>query len=169
MMFYLLITFQIFYSVSCYISCYEAPFEINSFDYIVTPNHFPRELYNSSLKVDSAQCNILVLWQRDPDNTKIALIADTSMKAVSTEHQLQVDVGYQTKISSKPTWAKQIIYQCNTDQCNSLSQLKVLLSALTVNESLDELLYLLNPVKPFHGEWCYRASNLTFEKCIDCI
>jgi hypothetical protein len=165
MLFHLFITFQILYSISCNLSCYQAPFDINSFDYIVTPDHFPAELHNSSLEVNSVQCYIVVLWQRNPDNTKIALIADTNMKAGSTEHQLQVDVGYQTKTSSIPTWAKQIIYQCNTDRCNSLSQLKLLLRALIVNESLHELAYLLNPVKPFHGEWCYRDSNATFDKC----
>jgi hypothetical protein len=164
-MFYLFITFQLLYSVSSDISCYQAPFDINSFNYIVTADHFPAELHNSSLEVNSVGCYIQVLWQRDPDNTKIALIADTDMKAVSSQHQLQVDVGYQTKISSIPTWAKEIIYQCNTDQCNSLSQLKRLLSALIVNESLHDLAYLLNPVKPFHGEWCYRGSNATFEAC----
>jgi hypothetical protein len=165
MMLYLFVTFQILYSVSSDISCYKTPFDINSFNYIVTADHFPAELQNSSLEVNSVSCYIQVLWQRDPDNTKIALIADNNMKAISTQHQLQVDVGYETKMSSIPTWAKQIIYQCNTNQCNRLSQLKHLLRSLIVNESLHELAYLLNPVKPFHGEWCYRRSNATFENC----
>jgi hypothetical protein len=157
--------FQILYSVSCDISCYDAPFDANSFNYIVTADHFPAELHNSSLEVHAVNCYMVVLWQQDPYNTKIALIAETNTKAISTQHKLQVDVGYQTKISSTPMWAQQIIYQCNTDLCNSLSQLKLLLSALIVNESLHELAYLLIPVKPFHGEWCYRGSNATFEKC----
>jgi hypothetical protein len=165
MLFYLFITFQILYSISCNLSCYQAPFDINSFDYIVTPDHFPAELRNSSLKVNSVTCYSVVLWERNPDNTKIALVADIGMKAGSNEHQLQVDVSYDTQTSTIPAWAKQIIYQCSTDRCNSLSQLKHLLQALIVNESLHDLAYLLNPVKPFHGEWCYRSSNTTLNEC----
>ena len=165
MMFYLFISFQILYSILCDISCYDAPFDLNSFNYTVTPDHFPAALRNSSVKINSVSCYIQVLWQRDPNNTNIALIADTNMKPEAVQHLLQVDVGYETKTSSTPTWAQQIIYQCNTDQCNSLSQLKHLLSSLTVNESLHDLAYLLNPVKPFHGEWCYRGSNATFKQC----
>lgn len=165
MIFFLFITFQVFYSVSCSISCHTAPFDINSFNYIVTADHFPTELHNSSVTTNVTNCYILVLWQRDPDKTQIALIADTATKSVTSQQKLQVDVGYQTKTSSTPTWAQQIIYQCNTDRCNSLSQLKHLLAALVVNESLHDLVYLLKPVKPFHSDWCYRGSNATFQKC----
>lgn len=166
MLFYLFITFQILYSVSCYISCYTAPFDINDFNYIVTADHFPSELKNYSLQTNSSNCYIMVLWQRNPDNTRITLVAGPNMTtAPPTQHQLQVFVGYETGGSSTPMWIKQVIYQCYTDQCNSLSDLKSLLRALTVNESLYELTYLLNPVKPFHGEWCYRDSNVTLETC----
>lgn len=119
MLFYLFITFQIIYYVSCATSCYNAPIDSNSFDYIVSTDHFPTELHNSTLVNNSVNCYIFVLWQRDPDHTQIGLIAETNTQVMATKHQLQVDVGYETKFSSKPAWAKEILYQCNTDQHNS--------------------------------------------------
>jgi hypothetical protein len=165
MLFYLFITFQILYSISCDISCYKAPSETNSFDYIVTPDHFPEELNNTSLVFNSSQCYIFVLWERDPNNTIIELDADSNIKPESTQDQLGVSVGYVMEISSIPRWVQAVFYACNTDKCNSLSQLKLLLQALTVNDSLGDLTYLLKPVKQFQGKWCYRGSNTTSDKC----
>jgi hypothetical protein len=167
MLFYLFIAFQILYSISCDISCYQAPFDTNTFDYIVTPDHFPEELEESSLEVNSVQCSITVSWEQNPNRTVIELIADNNTKAGSIEHQLQVDVGYVSELETSPTprWTKNINYQCNTNQCNSLSQLKRLLQALIVNDSLDDLTYLLKPVEKFQGKWCYRGSNITSGKC----
>jgi len=165
MLFYLFVTFQLVYSVACYISCYNAPFETNTFDYIVTADHFPAEIQNSSLVANSISCFIQVIWGRDPHTTKITLVAETNMKAISTNRKLQVDIGYENK-GPISIWKKVILYQCETDQCNSLSQLKLLLSSLTTNDSLIDLVYLLTPSDtPFQGEWCYRASNATYQNC----
>ena len=34
-----------------------------------------------------------------------------------------------------------------------------------MNDTLGELTHLLEPIKPFQGEWCYRDSNATFQEC----
>ncbi|CAF3451756.1 unnamed protein product [Rotaria sp. Silwood1] len=107
---------------------------------------------------------IQIFWQRNPDNTKITLIAGDNEPSILQGHKLQVDIGYdKTELTS--TWEKGILYECNTDQCNSISQLKRLLSSLMITDNLYQLTYLLNPVLPFQGEWCYRGSNVTFEEC----
>lgn len=165
MLFHLFLTLQVLQCVSSDISCYKAPLDVNYFNYTVTVDNFPAALQNTSVDTHSPACYILVLWQRDPDHTNIGFFINPGMREVSTDQLLQVDVGYQTKTSPTPTWTKQIIYKCKTDLCNNLSVLMRLLSTLIVNESLDELAYLLNPVKPFHGEWCYRGSNATSDVC----
>jgi hypothetical protein len=164
MLFYLFLTFQILYIVSSQISCYNCPFDINSFNYIITADKFPTELHNCSLEANSKRCLIQVFWQRDPDNTKISSVADNEEQSILPGHILQVDIGFD-KSGSILMWEKGIIYECPTDQCNSLSQLKRILSSLMINDSLSQLTYLLDPVKPFQGQWCYRGSNVTFEEC----
>ncbi|CAF5001096.1 unnamed protein product, partial [Rotaria sp. Silwood1] len=149
---------------SSLISCYSCPFDINSFDYIVTANNFPSELKNCSLITNMTMCAVQIVWNRDPDNTKITLVAEDIRKSVSTEHNLIVNVGYENQ-ENVPKWEKVLTYECITDQCNSLTQLKRLINSLIMNDTLYELSYLLNPVKPFQGEWCYRNSNASFEKC----
>ena len=165
MLFVLLLIFEIFYSASCSMSCYQAPFDTNKFDYIVTSEHFPMKLDNYTLVTNSTTCYLQVLWQRNPNQTNIGLVAGTiNEQSLTLEHKLQALVGYQ-RIGSAPMWYKQIIYQCATNECNSLNQLKQLLTSLTVNESLSSLTYLLDPVKPFHAEWCYRGSNVSMDQC----
>ncbi|CAF0870664.1 unnamed protein product [Rotaria sordida] len=46
-----------------------------------------------------------------------------------------------------------------------MNQLKHLLNSLKMNDTLYQLMYLLNPVMPFQGQWCYRGSNVTFAEC----
>ena len=165
MIFFLFITFQIFYFASCSISCYKTPFDTDWFNYTVTADHIPAKLPNTSVETNSVVCYISVAWLRDPDRTQIVLFALTDMNVESTRPQLDVAVGYQMKITPSVAWTKQIIYQCDTDRCNNLSQLKPLLSALVVNDSLHELEYLLKPIQPFHGEWCYQGKNTTVDNC----
>jgi hypothetical protein len=164
MLFYFFFVFQIFYSISCYISCYEAPSDKNTFNYIITADHFPTELQNSSLTTDSFNCYIEVQWKRSPESTKIILTSKTGEQPVSPDHKLQAEIGYETK-GSISIWEQVIIYQCYTDRCNSLSQLKRLLSSLTVQDDLADLTNLLIPVVPFQGQWCFRYSNETFDQC----
>lgn len=164
MFFYLFVVFQIFYSVNCRISCYDTRYGINTFDYIVTADHFPTELDSSKLENNSINCFIQVLWYRNPRTTKITLIAENQFNALASGHKLEVDVGYEND-GLITIWEKQAIYECNTDQCNSLSQLKLLLSSLTMNDSLIDLAYLLFPTIPFHASWCHRGSNATFQTC----
>ncbi|CAF3475077.1 unnamed protein product [Rotaria sp. Silwood2] len=164
MLLHLFVIYQFFHSVSSLISCHNCPFDINSFDYIVTANNFPSELKNCSLNTSMTMCAVQIIWKRDPDNTKITLVAADTKTLASTEHNLVLTVGYEND-GSVPQWEKVLTYECFTDQCNSLSQLKRLISSLIMNDTLYELLYLLNPVKPFQGEWCYRGSNASFEKC----
>lgn len=164
MLFYLFFIFQIFYFVSCSTSCYDAPSNKNTFNYIITADHFPTELRNSSLISNSFICYIQVEWKRNPESTKISLIAETSEQPVPQDHKLQAEIGYET-IGSISIWEQIIIYQCYTDRCNSLNQLKRLLSSLTVQNDLADLTNLLIPVVPFQGQWCYRFSNATFDQC----
>lgn len=164
MFFTLFILFEIFYSINCHISCYQTRDGLNTFDYMVTVDHFPTELKNVTIENNSGHCMIRVIWQRDPHTTDITLMADMHLNAVSKDHQLQIDVGYEN-IGSITIWEELLIYQCNTDNCNNLNQLKRLLNSLTMNDNLIDLVYLLVPTIPFHGEWCYRASNSTFQTC----
>ncbi|CAF0832102.1 unnamed protein product [Rotaria sordida] len=46
-----------------------------------------------------------------------------------------------------------------------MNQLKRLLNSLKMNDTLYYLTYLLNPIMPFQGQWCYRGSNVTFAEC----
>ncbi|CAF0842798.1 unnamed protein product [Rotaria sordida] len=46
-----------------------------------------------------------------------------------------------------------------------MNQLKRLLNSLKMNDTLYQLTYLLNPIMPFQGQWCYRGSNVTFAEC----
>jgi len=131
---------------------------------MVTVDHFPTELHGSSLKTNAITCLIQIIWQRNPHATRIILIAEDNMKAASSSHKLDVEIGYEN-IREISIWEQAILYQCNTDQCNSLSQLKLILSSLTMNDNLIDLVYLLSPVQPFQGEWCHRSSNATFQKC----
>ena len=165
MIFFLLIIFQTFCSAASYISCYQTPPDINWFNYTVTPDHIPATLSNTSVEDNSSNCYISVVWLRDPERTQITLLALPYMDAEPSSEQLDVAVGYQMQITPTVAWLKQIIYQCNTDRCNNLTQLKPLLSALVVNDSLHELEYLLKPVHPFHGEWCYQGKNGTLDNC----
>jgi hypothetical protein len=164
MLFYLFAAFQILYSVSCSISCYNTISDANIFQYIVTADQFPTELHSSSLKNNSINCLIQIIWQRNPHNTRIVLVAEGNIKAASSNHKLDIEVGYENE-GQISIWEQALLYQCNTDQCNSLSQLKLLLSSLTMNDKLIDLVYLLSPIQPFQGEWCYRGSNATFQKC----
>lgn len=157
--------FQTLFSAASYISCYQTPDDMNWFNYTVTSDHIPAALQNTSLEDNSVNCYISVVWLRDPDRTQITLFGLPYMDAEPSSEQLDAAVGYQMKITPTVAWAKQIIYRCNTERCNNLTRLKPLLSALVVNDSLHDLEYLLKPVQPFHGEWCYQGKNGTFNDC----
>ena len=164
MLVYLFFIFQLFHSISGLISCYDAPSDKNTFNYIITPDNSPGELRDSSLVTDSLMCVIQVEWKRGLESTKIALIAETSEQPAPPEHSLQAEVGYVAE-GSISIWEQVIIYQCHTDRCNSLNQLKRLLSSLTIHDDLADLTTLLVPVVPFQGQWCSRFSNSTFYPC----
>ncbi|CAF3271993.1 unnamed protein product, partial [Rotaria sp. Silwood2] len=164
MFFYLFIIFQVFHSVFCLISCFNSPWNKNSFDYLITADNIPSELKNCSLEKNVAKCAIEIFWQRDPDKSTIELVAEDTKKSASTDHSLFVNAGFENP-GARPMWEKVVLYECTTDQCNSLNQLKRLLNSLKMNDSLYQLTYLLNPVKPFQGQWCYRGSNATFDEC----
>jgi hypothetical protein len=164
MLLYTFVILQILYSVSCQLSCYNCPFEVNIFDYLITTDKFPTELKNCSLQSNYVKCFIEVNWQRAPDITTITLVGEVGTKSVSTDNSLVVDVGFVNE-ESISMWKKLLYYECNTDQCNSLSELKRILNSLTMSDTLTQLAYLLNPVKPFQGQWCARTSNATFAEC----
>lgn len=164
MLFYLFITFQILNFISCRISCYNTSSNANIFDYIVTTDNFPTELHTSSIENNSISCFAEIIWQRNPHTTKIILVAEGNLKAAPSIHKLEVEFGYDNE-GRISIWEQAIFYQCNTDQCNSLSQLKLILSSLTMSDNLIDLVYILSPVQPFQGEWCYRGSNATFKNC----
>jgi hypothetical protein len=88
----------------------------NAFDYIVTPDHFPAALNITSLEQNSIQCFTAVEWRSNSNYTVIILDVDNDRKAEAIrEHELGVVVRYTKETSSSLTWAKRIIYQCNTD------------------------------------------------------
>ncbi|CAF5124121.1 unnamed protein product, partial [Rotaria sp. Silwood1] len=126
-----------FHSAFCLISYYNCPWNKNSFDYLITADNIPSELKNCSLEINVAKCAIEIFWQRDPDNTTIVLVAEDTKKSASTDHSLFVNVGFENS-GARPIWGRVILYECTTDQCNSLNQLKRLLNSLKMNDSLYE-------------------------------
>ncbi len=164
MLFYLFLSFQVFYSISCDISCYECPVEANTFDYLITTDRIPDELKNCSLKNNMVACSFTIIWQRNPNKTEITVSAGDTKRSVSTDHELDVAVGFDNT-NSILKWEKVVVYTCSTKECNSFSQLKRVLASLTVTDNLDDLTNIIKPQEPFQGEWCERASNATFDDC----
>jgi hypothetical protein len=165
MLLFIFVIFQILYSVSCHISCYNCPFDQNSLDYIVTADKFPSELRNCSLQSNLMKCYIQVLWRRDPDLTQLVLIGEGDTRSASNDHSLAVNFGYEND-GSMSMWEQVLFYECTTNECNSLGEFKRILNSLTLSDTLFQLAPLLNPVKPFQGQWCHFESiNVTFEEC----
>jgi RNA polymerase subunit RPABC4/transcription elongation factor Spt4 len=109
-------------------------------------------------------CSFSIIWQQNPNKTEITVSAEDTKNSVSTDHELDVAVGFDNT-DSILKWEKVVVYTCSTKECNSFDQLKRVLASLTVTDNLDNLTSIIKPQEPFQGRWCDRASNATFDDC----
>lgn len=89
MLFTLLIIFQLFYSITCQISCYDCPIQANTFNSILTANTVPNDFNNCSFPTNQAECSMNVIWTQDPDQTQIVSMGGGGRRLVADEHNLQ--------------------------------------------------------------------------------
>ncbi|CAF3424998.1 unnamed protein product [Rotaria sp. Silwood1] len=164
----LFLVFQLFYSVTCSISCYNCPMEFNTFDSIITVDTIPNNLKNCSIKTEQSECSIQVIWMQNPNQTRIALVGGGEKRTESDEHNLKNDILLKND-GIKTQWTNTILYVCSTENCNSPSTLKHLLRSLTSKDNFNEFSYLLVMNEHFNGTLCffYANSSVSCETEID--
>ncbi|CAF0828561.1 unnamed protein product [Adineta steineri] len=164
MLFCLFIIFNIIYSISCTITCFNCPIDTNNFDYFITVNNVPDQLNNCTTIDNVDACFMDVIWSRNPDKTKIELHARGDGRSVSVDHSLVTNVEMENQ-NSTLIWNRGISYICSTNQCNSLFNLKRILESVTLSDSFNEIEYLLKSDEPFDGNWCKFSTNYTSSDC----
>ncbi|CAF0755420.1 unnamed protein product [Adineta ricciae] len=152
------------YSSSARISGYDCPGEVNTFDYVISASHMPEQLNNCTLKTDMVLCGMTILLQKNRDSTQITVNCANDPRVIPNNHALDISVGIEYE-NSILRWEKVIIYTCTTNECNSYSEIKRVMNALTVTDTLDQITNMIIPQKPFQSKWCDRRSNATFDKC----
>jgi hypothetical protein len=158
MLFYLFIAFQLFYSVTCHVSCYDCPIQANTFDSILTPDTMPENFKNCSFTGEQMECSIRVTWTQDPNKTAIALIAGGERSEVSGEHNLENTITLSNN-GVKLAWAKSIFYKCSTERCNNPGTLNRLLRSLRSDDDFHALSSLLAMNTQFSSGLCYFFAN----------
>jgi hypothetical protein len=164
MLFYLFLSFQVLYSVSCVIKCHNCPLSANTFNYHISTDRLPDELSNCDVQEISDTCIIDVIWGRNPDKTDINLAPRGDGKSELSEHELNTNIELAYN-GSQYEWSQSISYMCSTDQCNSLTELKRILSSLTLNDKFQDLEDLLKMEEPFDDSWCLFFANTTTLEC----
>jgi hypothetical protein len=166
MLFFLFVVFSSYlHAATATVSCYDCPFEVNRFDYLVTKDKLPNALNNCTTKSLGDSCIIDVKWSRNPgDQTEIGLEARGEPRTAFIEHTLSGDVNLENK-ENQLLWTRSISYICSTDQCNSLSTLQRLLASLTMRDDFVDLGYLLTREIPFDDPSCLLWGNSTTLEC----
>ena len=166
MLFYLFITFQIIYSISCDINCHDCPIEENTFDYFVTADRLPDKLNNCGTKPTDDICKIDIIWGRNPDRTQIALSGRDERAIMDTEQTLNTYVQLENKNNSL-IWTRSVSYTCATEKCNSFDVLKLVLNSLTLSDNFQDpdIQNLLIEKDDFNGTWCSFENNITTSEC----
>ncbi len=146
------------------IECHYCPIDENNLDYFVTTDNIPHHLNNCTIIKMGDVCYIDLIWNRTPVKTQIGLSGKGDEKSIDAEHTLVTNVNVENKNLSI-IWTRTISYICSTDKCNSLSALKGVLDSLTLNDTLHELVDLLQRKEPFEGNWCKFSTNGTLFEC----
>ncbi|CAF1136814.1 unnamed protein product [Adineta ricciae] len=154
----LLVTIQLFYAVTCQLSCYNCPMQANVFDSIITVDTVPNDLKDCSLQQDQTQCSIHIEWTQNPNRTLIMLRSDGERQDSSGRHNLENAITL-TNNGTRTQWRKTMDYICSTDQCNSPAMVKRLLRSLTSEDNFQTFSPLLNMNTQFHGNLCIFFAN----------
>lgn len=168
MLVHLFILFHIIHSATCLVTCYVCPIDTNKFNYFVTADQIPEALNDCTFQTTGDNCFIDLVWHQNPNISEIAMTTRDPERSIVNEHSLYTTVGLESK-TSNTVWTRSISYTCSTDRCNSLAELKRVLNALNLTDSLDDLIYLLKKEDPFDGSWCLFDKNSTSLECADSI
>ncbi|CAF1462049.1 unnamed protein product [Adineta steineri] len=83
------------------------------------------------------QCTVNIVWQYSIDKTEIVVTGSVTKKSISTNHVLNVAIGYEYR--DEFVAEKVLEYKCSTDECNNLGQIKRLINSLTVTGHPDKV------------------------------
>lgn len=159
MLLFFFIIFELFYIVTCFISCYHCPMQFNTFDSIITIDTISDNLQNCSITNDQVQCSIQVIWVSNPNQTQIALLGGGGEERdISDEHNLKNDIILMND-GTKIRWTNRLYYLCSTDKCNSPSTFKRLLRSLRSEDQFNELSDFLVTNEHFNGTSCFFFEN----------
>lgn len=153
-----IITFQLFYSVTCSISCYNCPLGPNTFDAILTADSLPETFNNCSFETEQSQCSLLLIFTRDPDRTQILATGGEERRGTDDENHLKNEIIFGND-GTKLLWTNRIRYICSDEKCNSPSTLKRLFKSLKSEDNFNEFTALLKINQDFNGTFCFFFAN----------
>lgn len=178
MLFTLFIVVHLFPYVTSKIGCYDCPLLANNFTYLVTADNVPNQLQQCETKYVGDTCVIEVKWGQNPNITQIGLVAEEGdRKRLASVRQLNTYISLENKENSF-IWTRSISYTCSNENCNTLLELKRLLNAITLEDSLHDLKDILVIDPEFDGTWCQPmfanttdlecATSTSTNSCMEC-
>lgn len=149
------------HGISCY-DCSEAP---SKFSYIVTKDRIPPEITACESITNQTSCVIDLTWTYTFDQSEISLGPGPELSPSSIVKPTLSASALLSGYGVIQQWQHSLRYECITDQCNNLEQLKRLLSSLMMLSNFTDVAGVLEPQTGFVGSWCLLQVNTTDSQC----